>query len=229
MKLSMNRKLLYKIIAGFLLLVITVAVYMIRQGGESDIYWLEPEETGNTAEEVSFEAEYEPEQEEEITIVIDLSGEVMNPSVYVLPEGSRVYEAIDAAGGLTQQADIRNTNLAAPLSDGMKLHIPDKQYVAEEQKKSGEAPGSRYVNGSSALNAETSTSSEADSKNTLININTAGSAELQKLSGVGPSTAEKIIDYRKEYGRFNRIEELMNVSGIGEKTFAKLKNRIITE
>ena len=92
-------------------------------------------------------------------------------------------------------------------------------------KSTGEAPGTRYVNGNVSSNA----GSAAGAKNGLININTADSTELQKLTGVGPSTAEKIITYRNEFGKFKGIEELMNVSGIGEKTFAKLKNAIIAE
>ena len=126
---------------------------------------------------------------------------------------------------MTEHADTRNTNLAAPLTDGMKLYIPSKKDVAAEQKRTGESPGSRYINGNTALQAGSSSGTE----NRLININTAGSEELQKLTGVGPSTAGKIIAYRNEFGKFNKIEELMNVSGIGEKTFAKLKNAITTE
>ena len=97
-----------------------------------------------------------------------------------------------------------------------------KKEVEEEEKQTGETPGSRYINGSTSQSAAASGGSKAG----LININTANSAELQKLSGVGPVTADKIIAYRNEYGEFKAIEELMNVSGIGEKTFAKLKNTI---
>jgi competence protein ComEA len=223
-KFMMSRKLLYKVIAGILLIAITFIIYTGRQSVE-DMFLLEPLENESIAQELPAEPEPEPLPEEEKFMVIDVSGEVMNPSICKLPDGARVYEAVEAAGGLTEYADTRNTNLAAPLDDGMKLYIPNKKDVAEEQKRMGESPGSRYINGNVALQA----SSALSTKNRLININTADSNELQKLTGVGPSTADKIITYRNEFGKFKNIEELMNVSGIGEKTFAKLKNAITTE
>lgn len=226
MNLSINRKLLYKVIAGILLIAITFVVFTIRQSG-GEVMWLE------AGEEPTITKTETPETEDLIVtepieasiIVIDVSGEVMVPSVYTLSEGARVYEAIETAGGLTENADTRNTNLAAPLSDGMKLYIPGKEDVVAEEKQTGEAPGSRFVNGNVSQNANVSGSSTVG----LININTANSTELQKLSSVGPVTADKIIAYRNDYGKFKTIEELMNVSGIGEKTFAKLKNAIIAE
>ena len=224
MTIPMNRKLFYKIIAGVLFITVTFVIFAARQAAE-EVLWLEPGANESAPGELDVEAVLETEQEEELFIVVDVSGEVMAPSVYTLSGGSRVYEAIEAAGGLTESADTRNTNLAAPLSDGMKLYIPNKKDVNEEHKSTGEAPGTRYVNGNVSSNA----GSAAGAKNGLININTADSTELQKLTGVGPSTAEKIITYRNEFGKFKGIEELMNVSGIGEKTFAKLKNAIIAE
>lgn len=138
-------------------------------------------------------------------VIVDIAGEVVKPDVYVLPNGSRLYEAIEMAGGLTEAADTRNTNLAECIIDGTKIYIPTEKEAEEEIKKSFEL------------------------KCGLININSADSSELQKLTGVGPSTAEKIITYRNEYGRFKSIEELKNVNGIGDKTFAKLKNLIVVE
>ena len=224
MKFMISRKLLYKVIAGVLLISITFIIHTARQGGE-DLIILESPEDENVTQEVAEEPESDVLPVEERFIIVDVSGEVKKPSICKLPDGARVYEAVEAAGGLTENADTRNTNLAAPLADGMKLYIPSKKDVAEEQKRTGETPGSRYVNGNVALQAN----SASDEKSQLININTAGSEELQKLTGVGPSTAAKIIAYRNEYGKFKNIEDLMNVSGIGEKTFAKLKSSITTE
>lgn len=138
-------------------------------------------------------------------VIVDIAGEVAKPNVYVLPYGSRLYEAIEMAGGLTDAADTRNTNLAECIIDGTKIYIPTEKEAEEEIKKDFEL------------------------KSGLININTADSTELQKLTGIGPSTAEKIITYRNEYGRFKRIEDIKNVSGIGDKTFAKFKNLIVVE
>jgi len=222
--LSISRKMLYKVIAGILLIAVTFIVYSIRQSGD-DVIWIDEGETRTNYQNPQEEIIAEDEPMVASFIVIDVSGEVMVPSVYTLSDGARVYEAVDAAGGLTENADTRNTNLAAILSDGMKLYIPSKKEVEEEEKQTGETPGSRYINGSTSQSAAASGGSKAG----LININTANSAELQKLSGVGPVTADKIISYRNEYGEFKAIEELMNVSGIGEKTFAKLKNTITAE
>jgi len=222
--LSISRKMLYKVIAGILLIAVTFIVYSIRQSGE-DVIWIDEGEARTNYQNPQEEIIAEDEPMVASFIVIDVSGEVMVPSVYTLSDGARVYEAVDAAGGLTENADTRNTNLAAILSDGMKLYIPSKKEVEEEEKQTGETPGSRYINGSTSQSAAASGGSKAG----LININTANSAELQKLPGVGPVTADKIISYRNEYGEFKAIEELMNVSGIGEKTFAKLKNTITAE
>lgn len=223
MNLSISRKMLYKVIAGILLIAVTFIVYSIRQSGD-DVIWIDEGEARTNYQNPQEEIIAEDEPMVASFIVIDVSGEVMVPSVYTLSDGARVYEAVDAAGGLTENADTRNTNLAAILSDGMKLYIPSKKEVEEEEKQTGETPGSRYINGSTSQSA-----ASGGSKAGLININTANSAELQKLSGVGPVTADKIISYRNEYGEFKAIEELMNVSGIGEKTFAKLKNTITAE
>lgn len=166
--------------------------------------------------------EDQPEQEsdndqildppEEVLIVIDIAGEVVNPNVYLLPEGTRIFQAIEAAGGLSTKADTSEVNLAAILYDGTKLCIPKKnEKVTIVQTSGGPGPSSNPA---------------GPSQPTLININTADSKELQKLTGVGPATAEKILAYRKDYGQFNKIEDLMNVSGIGEKTFAKFKDKI---
>jgi len=152
------------------------------------------------------------------TIFIDIGGAVNVSGLFALPAGSRVADAIEAAGGLTENAEIKYINRAFVLSDGDRLYIPT---ISEVQD--GTAPptaGQVSSSGGAAASPGTETGS------VLININTAGSDELQKLSGVGPVTAQKIIDYRSKRGDFKRIEDLMNVSGIGVKTFEKLRDYI---
>ncbi len=146
------------------------------------------------------------ETKSEADIFVDVGGEVVNPSVVELEDGSRVSDAIEAAGGLTENADITDINRAAFVSDGEKIYIPSSVVDIEGNTVSG---GS--VQGYS------------DGK---VNINTADSEQLQELDGVGPVTAEKIIDYRNENGRFTDPEDLKNVSGIGDKTYEKLKDDI---
>jgi len=176
---------------------------------------------------------------EPIAIFVDIGGAVNISGMFALPPGSRVDDAIKIAGGLKEDADMRYLNRAAVLNDGDRLYIP-----TESEVLSGNVPpsagqvtsnGGYYGNASAGQSGSDNNSGSGNNNNSgsgnsqtqnLININTANSEELQKLNGVGPVTAQKIIDYRTNRGAFKRIEELMNVSGIGAKTFEKLRNYI---
>lgn len=147
-----------------------------------------------------------PAEESSGKIIVDVAGAVNSPKVVELPADSRVADAIAAAGGLTKDADTSQINQAAFLNDGEKIYIPE---IGEEDLTSS--------------GITTSISKEASK----IDINTATSEELQTLSGVGPATAEKIINYRSDVGYFKEIDELKNVDGIGDKTFDKLKDYIM--
>jgi competence protein ComEA len=147
-------------------------------------------------------------------IYVDVAGAVKKPGVVSMDAGSRVFQAIAEAGGETKDADTRAINLAAALNDGEHIYVPTKE----------EAAAGNYPQGSAANSA--GDSAAASPANGKININTADSAALQQLNGVGPVTARKIIDYRNSNGKFKTIEDLKNVSGIGDKTFAKLKDYI---
>lgn len=186
--------------AGIVVLVIVLGlvVSMIKNGGQ--------EEANAQAEEATVSTE-----ETAAMIYVDVGGEVKDPSVVELPDGSRVTDAITAAGGLTEQADLTDINRAAFVSDGEKIYIPSQVSELEDDGLSvGEGGGG----------------GTAKSSDGRININTADSTQLQELTGVGPATAEKIIDYRKQNGRFQSIEDIKNVSGIGDKTYEKLKDHI---
>lgn len=202
-----DKKLLIKVIAGVILFVIAFISYCMKDTGtENDMVI-----TGMPGNEVPKEEQTTtPAITENIMIFVDIAGAVASPSVIELPEGSRVFEAIEQAGGLTKDADTRCTNLAEVLTDGQKLYIPTKKEL--EDNPAGP---------SGIIDSNTGTSHTA-----LININTADSSTLQQLSGVGPATAEKIISYRNENGKFKAIEDIKNVSGIGDKTFEKFKNKI---
>ncbi len=225
MKLPVDRKLRYKVIAGALLLVVTFTVFLFHSCGQDSEWIISGEDKGSADQSNLDENETSIPSKEVATtaasITVDLAGEVRKPGVYILSAGSRVYQVIDQAGGLTEKADTRNTNLAAVLSDGTKLYIPSKEDVIKETEVSGQKAGSAFIGGNTASSAGTSTGQQAD--NALINLNTASSEDLQNLPGVGPATAEKILSYRKQYGGFSKKEQLMDVSGIGEKTFSKLE------
>lgn len=155
------------------------------------------------------DAAHDEADEDAATVTVDVSGAVATPSVVTLAEGSRVADAIDAAGGALPDADLAQLNRAARLTDGEKVHVP----ITGEQ--AAEAAGT------TAGSVETGATTQQ-----LININTATEAELDVLPGVGPSTAEAIVADREENGSFSTIEDLMRVSGIGEKKFEKLAGQI---
>ncbi|MCL2525803.1 MAG: ComEA family DNA-binding protein [Coriobacteriia bacterium] len=139
------------------------------------------------------------------SIYVYLSGEVRNPQVYELPAGSRAIDALNAAGGFLETAAQESLNWALPLEDGMHLHVP----TAEEFELQG---------GQSAAASSSGGLAQGDSgSSSLINLNTADSATLQQLPGVGPVTADKIVADREKNGNYNSLEDLTRVSGIGPK------------
>lgn len=144
---------------------------------------------------------------------VDVDGAVVRPGVYRLKDGARVSQAIDAAGGLTVEADVTGLNRASKITDGQKIYVPT---VGEQQAAAA-------VGGAESSAA---TTPGAGSSSGLVNINTASAAELQTLSGIGPSMAQSIIDERTKNGAFASVDDLMRVSGIGEKKLAKIKDCI---
>jgi competence protein ComEA len=143
---------------------------------------------------------------------VHVAGAVVRPGVYDLPDNSRVTDAIDAAGGFVAEADKNALNLAARLDDGERLEIP---YVA------GFVPD---VSRGFAVVSEGTPSPLAGTD--LININTASADELDKLPGIGQTTAQRIIDYRTSNGPFATIEDIINVPGIGTATYDEIKDLI---
>lgn len=149
----------------------------------------------------------------ELEVYVDVDGAVVRPGVYRLKDGARVSQAIDAAGGLTAEADVTGLNRASKITDGQKIYVPT---VGEQQAAAA-------VGGAESGAA---TTPGAGSSSELVNINTASAAELQTLSGIGPSMAQSIIDERTKNGAFASVDDLMRVSGIGEKKLAKIKDCI---
>ena len=220
-----DKKLLVKVITGIIFLVIAFSFYLMKDKAEDDPMTVSsiPESGAENMEK----AEEESAEAKEIVIMIDVSGAVAQPSVVSLPEGSRIFEAVEKAGGFTAEADTRVINQAEILTDGQKLYIPTKQEV-EESLSGVSSPNLSGVSSASVPGVPSANPSyqTGASQSGLININTADSETLQQLSGVGPATAEKIIDYRNKNGKFKTIEDIKNVSGIGEKTFEKFRDKI---
>ena len=154
-------------------------------------------------------------------VTCDISGAVKNQGVYTLKKGARLNELITAAGGLKTNAQIKNVNRALILNDQDKIRIP---YKGEKITK--KAIVESYSSDSAEPNSAEVASDTSVAENNKVNINTADAAQLQKLNGIGEKKAQQIISYRQENGQFKAIDELKQVSGIGDKTFAGLKDQL---
>ncbi len=146
----------------------------------------------------------EEDEYEEAEIVVHVTGQVDKRGVVYMKEGARIVDAIDAAGGALETADLDRINLAKVLQDGEKVHVPGRGEIMANYTDLG-------------YNGE---------ENALVNINTANAAELETLQGIGQVLAKRIIDFRAKEGRFGKPEDLMKVSGIGIKVFEGLKDSI---
>lgn len=154
---------------------------------------------------------------ENTVIYVDVTGAVKAPGVYTLPAGSRVFEAIALAGGAREDASLENLNQAGLLQDGQQIRVYTEEEAAQMAQQ-GSLP--------SLPGAETAAGQEEGQEASKVNINTAGKDELMTLTGIGETRAEAILAYRQETGGFQAPEDLMQVEGIKEKTFEKLKDQI---
>ena len=156
-------------------------------------------------------------------IFVHIDGYINNPGVYEIKENDRIKTLIDKAGGFKEGYSIKNINLAAKLSDGDKIYIPS---VSEE--KNSENNNNININSSGkGQNVKADRNNVSIMKNnSKININTANISELKQITGIGESTANKIIDYRENVGKFKKIEDIKEVKGIGDAKYESLKNKI---
>ena len=201
------------IICGLLVTIIVgVILYFQINNNQDDYSYLEIENVENEKTNII---------EKEIVenyIVVHVTGEVINPGIVRVKDTSRIIDVIEAAGGTTQEADLSKINLAYIVEDGIKIYVPS---IKDEEVN-------EYVTSDSGKGViENDKSNNSSSNNTLkININTATSEELQKIPGIGQAIANRIISYRNENGKFSNIEDLKNVSGIGESKFNNIKEYI---
>jgi competence protein ComEA len=140
-------------------------------------------------------------------VVVHVAGAVRDPGVYRLPSGARVDDAVARAGGATRRADLGGLNLAAELEDGRQVLVPERP---------------RRGGGASSVVAPPAEPAEGQP----LNLNTATLEQLDTLSGIGPTTAQKILDFREEKGGFGSVEELGEIPGIGEKRLATLREEV---
>ena len=163
----------------------------------------------STAEkEVKKEEKEESLEQDQITV--DVKGAVKSPGIYDLPVGSRVHDAVQKAGGLTEEADSKSLNLAQKVSDEALVYVPSRgEEAASQQTASGTPPST--------------------SKDKKVNLNKASLEELKQVKGLGGKRAQDIIDHREANGKFKSVDELKKVSGIGAKTIEKLKDYVTVD
>lgn len=161
-------------------------------------------------------------------IYVDVCGAVANPGVFQLAAGSRVFQAIEAAGGYLPEAALTCVNRAGVLTDGQQLYILTQEEMERQGLDPAEMAGASdgQMNGSAGTGQNTGMTAQVQQDN-RININTADKAQLTMLTGIGATRAQAIIAYREENGPFAAIEDIMNVQGIKEGTFAKIKDEIV--
>ena len=206
----LNKKIyIYLGIFSLIILFLIIGIYILNlnKTNEDELYF----EEGLFIEESS----------ENINVVnniskikVHITGEVANEGIIELEEGARIDDAIKMAGNTTINADLSKVNLAYELSDGQKLYIPSLNEEIEEY---------------TFMDAGENVLEESEAINGKININIADVSALQTINGIGESLAEKIIAYREENGKFKSVEELKNVSGIGDKKYKDIKDKVVVK
>ena len=191
-----------------------------KQDDSANLLTEKTEQSSNSSFSASNQSSSAQSVSQSKTVTCDISGAVKHQGVYTLKTGARIQELIEAAGGAKQNAQLKAVNRAVMLKDQDKIHIP---YKGEKVEKASNFSST----GAGTTTANESTSGESTQNNgEKVNLNTASAADLQKLNGIGQKKAEQIIAYREQNGQFKKIEDLMQVSGIGEKTFAALKDQL---
>ena len=191
-----NKQLLL-ILTLIVLIIIGIGYYLYTNYEDKNYeYW---ESDNDRESKLSNQTKKDVKEE----IIIHITGQINKPGIVTLSEGDRVIDAINKAEGQTKEADLSKTNLAKVLEDGEKIYIPSTKDEEEQL-----------------------TTTVQTSKTIKVNINTASETELEQIPGIGASTAARIVNYRKEKGKFKTIEGIKNVSGIGEAKFNSIKSYI---
>lgn len=185
---------------------------VMNSGGNREPGEQAEDENISAPENNTAEDRRDVENSEKSGVYVYICGEVINPGVYELSGDSRIYEAVDAAGGFTENAARECVNLASKVSDGMQITIYNREEAASLQADSASVGGNAGKSGTSGSG--------------LVNLNTATKEELMTLKGIGESKAEDIIRYREKSGGFKKIEDIMKISGIKEAGFQKIKDNI---
>lgn len=210
-----NKKIIIISVIIFTILFLIYLIYKNNQNYTNEINLneiLQTEDTNKEINQINNIGTNTIDATQNNEIIVHITGEVKKEGVIHLNKGDRIIDAIKKAGGETKQADLSQVNLAYELQDGQKIYIPNKnekilKYIVDE-------------NGNTNINSLNSKEEEK------VNINTANQSELDSLPGIGPATAQKIIEYRNQNGNFKKIEDLQNVKGIGQAKYEEIRNNI---
>ena len=197
------------LVGGFFLLKPTLQTPVKETNLQAEVAAVSKD--SSTEKDVKKEEKEEKEEPvEQDLITVDVKGAVKSPGIYDLPVGSRVNDAVQKAGGLTEQADSKSLNLAQKVSDEALVYVPTKGEESASQQAGSGAPSST-------------------SKDKKVNLNKASLEELKQVKGLGGKRAQDIIDHRESNGKFKSVDELKKVSGIGAKTIEKLKDYVTVD
>ena len=224
---ELNKKTKIIIIAILVVLLGAIIYYVYgRETPENNKNAIIPYEDETIQNKENNVSEDKSEENSTEKIIIYIAGAIKKEGVYELEEGSRISDAIEQAEGLKEEADITNINLAYKLEDGMKIRIPTQ---TENNEKDINKISEEYITKNSGLETENIIEDTSKEKEEKIDINKATQEELETLSGIGPSTANKIVQYRQDNGNFKSIEDIKNVNGIGESKYNEIKEKIIVK
>ena len=209
-----------KIILIIICILIIMGIIYYIYGKDEDYESIEYEDN-----EVSTLNKESKDSEQTEKIIVHITGCVNNQGIVELDAPARLKDAIDAAGGLTEDANLLEVNLAYQLEDGMKIYIPSNSDndIEDETEVVSKDISEKVVKNNENDNSGYSSSNTINSK---VDINKANQTELETLPGIGPSTALKIIQYRTENGKFSSIEDVKNVNGIGDSKYENIKDLI---
>ena len=215
LNLSKKQKIFISLVIIIIFALVLIYVYQKLYEEDSEII------LSNNINDVTLntnEIGTKEEKNDEEKVVVHVIGEVNNPGVVTLPEGSRIIDAINKAGGKTEEADLSKINLAFIVEDGTQIYIPRINENLNQINLISDGAGIGVIINDSNL--------EENKVEVKVNINTANKEKLETLPGIGETTAQKIIDYRETNGKFKTIEDIKNVSGIGEAKYESLKDKI---
>lgn len=218
LNLTKKQKIIISIVASIILIMLLIYIYeeLYKQDSKMILINEMEDELENTIEINAITNEKSKIETE--TVTVHIIGEVNEPGVVTLKEGARIIDAINMAGGKTEEADLSKINLAYIIEDGTQIYIPRINENLNQVNLISDGAGIGTIVNDSDL--------EENEVFVKVNINTASKEKLETLPGIGETTAQKIIEYRENNGKFKTIEDIKNVSGIGEAKYESLKDKI---